>query len=190
MENHTAVKARDLDFCVSTWLNSKGIIEWKANCKRKGRIRCPYSESLKTQNRDFPVVQWLRLWTPSAGGPGSFPDHGAKSHMPQPKILRCTTGKVSHAAAKSEDPVCGNQDPVQPNNFFFFKLKHKIIPNAQEGESPISRIVVTPWQKEEKEVGWSGDFYLYHLTRKILEMNTARCSSDKSRWWVHRCLLY
>ncbi|TEA42750.1 hypothetical protein DBR06_SOUSAS1610279, partial [Sousa chinensis] len=29
------------------------------------------------------VVQWLRLHTPNAGGPGSIPGQGTRSHMPQ-----------------------------------------------------------------------------------------------------------
>ena len=29
------------------------------------------------------VVQWLRLCTPSAGGPGSVPGQGTRVHMPQ-----------------------------------------------------------------------------------------------------------
>ena len=27
------------------------------------------------------VVQWLRLHAPNAGGPGSIPDQGTRSHM-------------------------------------------------------------------------------------------------------------
>ena len=44
------------------------------------------------------VVQWLRLHSPSAGGPGSIPGQGTRSHMPQlrgyvlqPKILHTAT---------------------------------------------------------------------------------------------------
>ena len=29
------------------------------------------------------VVQWLRLLTPNAGGPGSIPGQGTRFHMPQ-----------------------------------------------------------------------------------------------------------
>ena len=29
------------------------------------------------------VVQWLRLQAPNAGGPGSIPGQGSRSHMPQ-----------------------------------------------------------------------------------------------------------
>ena len=43
----------------------------------------------------FPVVQWLRLCTPNAGGPGSIPGQGTRSHMVQLKILHATT-KRSH----------------------------------------------------------------------------------------------
>ena len=38
------------------------------------------------------VVQWLRLHTPKAGDPGSIPDQGTRSHMPQRlKILYAAT---------------------------------------------------------------------------------------------------
>ena len=29
------------------------------------------------------VVQWLRVWAPNAGGPGSILGQGTRSHMPQ-----------------------------------------------------------------------------------------------------------
>ncbi|TEA33367.1 hypothetical protein DBR06_SOUSAS8010242, partial [Sousa chinensis] len=32
------------------------------------------------------VVQWLRLHAPNAGGPGSIPSWGTRSHMSQVKI--------------------------------------------------------------------------------------------------------
>ncbi|TEA30491.1 hypothetical protein DBR06_SOUSAS12410037, partial [Sousa chinensis] len=38
------------------------------------------------------VVQWVRLRAPNAGGPGSMPGRGTRSHM--------------HAATK--DPTCRN----------------------------------------------------------------------------------
>ena len=37
------------------------------------------------------LVQWLRLRTPNAGGPGSVPGQGTRSHMPQLKISCATT---------------------------------------------------------------------------------------------------
>ena len=35
------------------------------------------------------VVQWLRLWTPNARGPGSIPCQRTRSHMCQPKYPAC-----------------------------------------------------------------------------------------------------
>ena len=37
------------------------------------------------------MVQWLRLCAPNAGGLGSIPGQGTRSHMPQLKIPRATT---------------------------------------------------------------------------------------------------
>ena len=39
------------------------------------------------------VVQWLKLHSPNAGGPGSIPGQGIRSHTPQLRIL--------HFAAKT-----------------------------------------------------------------------------------------
>ena len=56
------------------------------------------------------VVQWLRLRAPSAGGPGSIPGQGTRSHMPllrvrmlqlkKKRIPHATTKKIPHAAMK------------------------------------------------------------------------------------------
>ena len=46
------------------------------------------------------MVQWLRLHASNAGGAGSIPDQGTRSHMPQLKI--------PHASTK--DPACLNKD--------------------------------------------------------------------------------
>ena len=35
------------------------------------------------QCRTSLVGQWLRLHSPNAGGPGSIPDQGTRSHLPQ-----------------------------------------------------------------------------------------------------------
>ena len=52
------------------------------------------------------VVLWLRLHSPNAGGPGSFPGQGTRSHMLQ---LRVCMLQLSY-------------DPAQSNN----KLKNAI----------------------------------------------------------------
>ncbi|TEA37243.1 hypothetical protein DBR06_SOUSAS10010019, partial [Sousa chinensis] len=45
------------------------------------------------------VVQWLRPRTPSAGGSGSIPDQGTRSHMPQLSV-RMPQLKIPHIANK------------------------------------------------------------------------------------------
>ena len=47
------------------------------------------------------LVQWLRLRAPRAGGPGSTPGQGTRSHMPQ---LRVHTQqlKIPHTAMKTQ----------------------------------------------------------------------------------------
>ena len=45
------------------------------------------------------VVQWLRLHDPIAGGPGSIPGQGTRSHVPQLKILPAAT-KTQHSQIK------------------------------------------------------------------------------------------
>ena len=47
---------------------------------------------IKCNVRDFSTkVQYLRLCAPSAGGLGSIPGQGTRSHMLQPKIPSVTT---------------------------------------------------------------------------------------------------
>ena len=46
------------------------------------------------------VGQWLRLYIPNAGGPGSIPGQGTRSHMPQLKV--CTLQlKIPYATTKT-----------------------------------------------------------------------------------------
>ena len=42
------------------------------------------------------MVQWLRLHTFTAGGSGSIPGQGTRSHMPQLKMLSATI-KTQHS---------------------------------------------------------------------------------------------
>ena len=58
------------------------------------------------------VVQWLRLCAPNAGGPGSIPGQGTRSHMhAASKSSHATTNKP-HAATEKKDPACCNEDPA------------------------------------------------------------------------------
>ncbi|TEA35983.1 hypothetical protein DBR06_SOUSAS810106, partial [Sousa chinensis] len=51
------------------------------------------------------VVQWLRLHAPNAGGPGSMPGQGTRTHMPQPRTC-IPQLKILHATCSTQDPVC------------------------------------------------------------------------------------
>ena len=53
---------------------------------------CIYYFKVHTHGTSL-VAQWLRLHTPNAGGPGSIPGQGTRSHM------RAAT-KSSHATTK------------------------------------------------------------------------------------------
>ncbi|TEA36880.1 hypothetical protein DBR06_SOUSAS32310013, partial [Sousa chinensis] len=45
------------------------------------------------------VVQWLRLHAPNAGGLGSIPGQGTRSHMSQLRV-RMPQLKIPHATTK------------------------------------------------------------------------------------------
>ena len=51
------------------------------------------------------VVQWVRCRASNAGGPGSIPGQGTRSHMPV---------ATKKSARLNEDPACLNKDLVQP----------------------------------------------------------------------------
>ncbi|TEA24199.1 hypothetical protein DBR06_SOUSAS17310001, partial [Sousa chinensis] len=53
------------------------------------------------------VVQWLRLHTPNAGGPGSIPGQGTRSHMPQ-RQQRSRMVQLKIPRATTKDPTCHN----------------------------------------------------------------------------------
>ena len=49
------------------------------------------------------MVQWLRLLTPNAGGPGSIPGQGTRSHMLQLRVhINSHTLKILCAATKTQ----------------------------------------------------------------------------------------
>ena len=54
---------------------------------------------IKLTMRDFPVVQWLRLYTPNAGGPGSIPGQGTRARTPQLNLPHVAT-KIPQVATK------------------------------------------------------------------------------------------
>ena len=56
-------------------------------------ITVPGGSLLKGKSRTSLVAQWLRLWAPTAGDPGSILGQGTRSHMPQLKIP-CDATKI------------------------------------------------------------------------------------------------
>ena len=76
-------------------------------------LRCPkasLSHALASQDENSSIgtsllVQWLRLLAPKAGGPGSIPGWGMRSHMLQ---LRVHTPQLKHSHAAMKDPRCRN----------------------------------------------------------------------------------
>ena len=56
------------------------------------------------------VVQWLRLHAPHAGGTGSIPAQGPRSHMPQLKSPHAAT---QDASCHDEDTAHSNGDPTR-----------------------------------------------------------------------------
>ena len=49
------------------------------------------------------MVQWLTLWAPNAGGLGSVPGQGTRSHMQQLKLGTVKKKKKSSVGAVSPD---------------------------------------------------------------------------------------
>ena len=86
------------------------LCEWaKSTEKEKGIV---FGRKQETSVLGLPWCQWLGLWAPNAGGPGSVPGQGARSCMPQLKI--------PHDATKI---WCSHI-----NTYF---LKNKILPNKK-----------------------------------------------------------
>ena len=69
------------------------------------------------------VVQWLRLHAPSAGGLGSIPGQGTRSHKLQLRVCshnyswktQGASTKHPYAAMKMQDPACHSGDLAQPS---------------------------------------------------------------------------
>ena len=72
-------------------------------------MRVPYMDPdikqmlKKTLFGTFLVVQWLRLHTPGAGGPGSISGQGTRSHMLQLRVCMMQL-RTPQATKKTEDP--------------------------------------------------------------------------------------
>ena len=61
----------------------------------------PLEKSFKGSVGTSPVVQWLRLHAPSAGGPASIPGQGTTSHMHTAVKSPNAATKIPHATTKT-----------------------------------------------------------------------------------------
>ena len=90
----------------ATCMDLEIIIISKSDIERQISYDITYMWNLKKSDTGTSlVVQQLRLPTPNAGGPGSIPGRGTRSHM------HATTKK---STCCNEDPACSNQDPMLP----------------------------------------------------------------------------
>ena len=55
-----------------------------------------YSHTLKLYYPGTFLVQWLKLQTPNAGGPGLIPGQGTRSHTPHLKISKTWHSQIIH----------------------------------------------------------------------------------------------
>ena len=60
---------------------------------------------IKSIQRTFLVVQWLRLYAPNAGGLGSIPGQGIKFHTQLKVCMPQLKEKEKRSQAQSEGPV-------------------------------------------------------------------------------------
>ena len=77
-------------------LTFKGRLQWKDRVKHE-KVWNLEEESEGKAGTSL-VVQWLKLQTPNAGGPGLIPGHGTRFHMPH----------------TTKDTPCCNKDLAQP----------------------------------------------------------------------------
>ena len=118
------------------------------------------------------VVQWLRLHTDKAGGPGSStPGQGTRSHTPQLKMLKVKVKSPSRVRLFATPWTVAHQAPPSMGKDAEATLKRKKIPHAAEHtamniqraatESQCSQILKEKRGKERKcskSVVWMATF--------------------------------
>ena len=77
------------------------------------------------------VGQWLRFWAPNAGGPGSIPHQGTRSHMPQ---LTSSGGLVAKSCPTLVTPWAAACQAPLPMGFYRQEYWSGL-PSAPPGES-------------------------------------------------------
>ena len=81
--------------------------QYKQKIPRKIQITHTRKKRIKNLNRDFSGVQWLRLHTPNAEGPGSLPGQETRSHWTQ---LRVHRQQLKIPRTQLKDHSCPNGD--------------------------------------------------------------------------------
>ena len=69
------------------------------------------------------MVQWLKLCSPNAGGLGSIPGQGTRSHMPKMGARKLQLKKILGATRWIKDVTCCSWDLVEPKKQINILLK-------------------------------------------------------------------
>ena len=95
---------------VVQWLELGAFPAMGLDQKKKKVLKHTHTQTKSTglilSGRTSLVVQWLRLHTHSARGPGSITGEGTRSRMLQLSLR-----------VETKDPTCHHEDPVWPNKY-------------------------------------------------------------------------
>ena len=69
------------------------------------------------------MVQWLKLCSPNAGGLGSIPGQGTRSHMPKMGVRKLQLKEILGATRWIKDEMCCSWDLVEPKKQINILLK-------------------------------------------------------------------
>ena len=94
--------------CVNCDVSTKANVLFPKSCANSATHSVKYLNVFKTSL----VVKWLSLHAPNAGGLGSIPGQGTRSHRPQLRVCRLQL-KNPDAAVTIKGPVCCDLDLVQ-----------------------------------------------------------------------------
>ena len=95
------------------------------------------------------MVQWLRLYSPNAGGPGLIPGQVTRSHMLQLKV-RMPQLKEPYTATKTGDHVCHSWHLEQLNKKIITIKKDKHHLQSTASNSPPIKYILKKKKKESK----------------------------------------
>ena len=85
--------------CCSPWGHKESDMTGQLNSNNKKTLDPVLDMKVKI-DRNFLMVQWLRLQAPNVGGLDSIPSQGTRSHMLQPRV-HMPQLKIPHATNKT-----------------------------------------------------------------------------------------